>query len=539
MANVQAPATSSLFLTMASISNNVAAARRARHSYTQTHRSKPLAQIGTPPVVLRFPLLSTNYRLRISLISCKPRVSPSMIRASVQLPSGIRPGGRVETDKLPSDVRKRAMDAVDSYGGRVTIGDVASRTGLKLNEAEIALQALAADTDGFLEVSDEGDVLYVFPKDYRSKLAAKSFRLKLEPLLDKLKGASEYIIRVSFGTALIMSIVLVYTTIIALVSSRSDDDNRGRRGGRSYDSGVTIFFNPVDLFWYWDPYYYKRRRTRTDDGMNFIESVFSFVFGDGDPNQGLEEERWKLIGQYISSNGGVVTAEELAPYLDVEPMEKSVDDDSYILPVLLRFDGHPEVDDEGNILYRFPSLQRTASSQRVSRKEYVGKKWAQWVDGIQKFFEEKKWSFSKTSASEKAMVIGLGALNLFGVIILGSMLKNAKVTPSGFISFVSDIFPLLQVYAASFFAIPLFRWFLLSRKNSAIENRNLARRQRARALELPDSSLRRKLLNARDMAKRTVIGSDRIVYSTDKDVLDQDYEAKEWDRRFKELERSD
>lgn len=30
---------------------------------------------------------------------------------------------------------------------------------------------------------------------------------------------------------------------------------------------------------------------------------------------------------------------------------------------------------------------------------------------------------SKTSASERAMVIGLGGLNLFGVIILGTMLK--------------------------------------------------------------------------------------------------------------------
>ncbi|XP_020596410.1 uncharacterized protein At5g03900, chloroplastic-like [Phalaenopsis equestris] len=134
------------------------------------------------------------------------------------------------------------------------------------------------------------------------------------------------------------------------------------------------------------------------------------------------------------------------------------------------------------------------------------------------------------------MVIGLGTLNLFGVIVLGSMLKNTTVAPSGFISFVSDIFPLLQVYAASFFAIPLFRWFLLSRRNSAIESRNLARRQRAGALELPDPALRKKqLLNAREMAKRSVIGSDRIVYSTEKDVLDQDYEAKEWDRRFKEL----
>lgn len=58
----------------------------------------------------------------------------------------------MESDKLPSEVRKRAMDAVDSSGRRVTIGDVASKAGLKLNEAQRALQALAADTDGFLEV---------------------------------------------------------------------------------------------------------------------------------------------------------------------------------------------------------------------------------------------------------------------------------------------------------------------------------------------------------------------------------------------------
>lgn len=74
------------------------------------------------------------------------------MRAGIDIPSDIRPGNAVESDKLPSDVRKRAMEAVDACGGRVTIGDVASRAGLKLNEAQKALQALAADTNGFLEV---------------------------------------------------------------------------------------------------------------------------------------------------------------------------------------------------------------------------------------------------------------------------------------------------------------------------------------------------------------------------------------------------
>lgn len=160
---------------------------------------------------------------------------------------------------------------------------------------------------------------------------------------------------------------------------------------------------------------------------------------------------------------------------------------------------------QGNILYRFPSLQITASSRKVGRKEYVGRKWADWVGGIERYFREKQWQFrfsaflhmqytvafsfftftsemlnvslcSKTSSSETAMVIGLGGLNLFGVVVLGTMLKyviniltllfifqlfpvfsynfmsgyvvtcrNMMVAPSGFITFVSNIFPLLQV----------------------------------------------------------------------------------------------
>lgn len=46
---------------------------------------------------------------------------------------------------------------------------------------------------------------------------------------------------------------------------------------------------------------------------------------------------------------------------------------------------------QGNILYRFPSLQRTA--QKSKRKEYVGRKWADWVGGVEKFFKEKNWQF--------------------------------------------------------------------------------------------------------------------------------------------------
>lgn len=52
---------------------------------------------------------------------------------------------------------------------------------------------------------------------------------------------------------------------------------------------------------------------------------------------------------------------------------------------------------QGNIMYRFPSLQRTGSSPRSGRKEYVGKRFNDWIGGVGKFFMEKKWQFRFSS----------------------------------------------------------------------------------------------------------------------------------------------
>ena len=67
-------------------------------------------------------------------------------------------------------------------------------------------------------------------------------------------------------------------------------------------------------------------------------------------------DRCLQVGRYIQSRGGVVTAEELAPFLD--PPARTGDDDveeSYIVPALVRFGGSPEVDEQGNLVYRFES----------------------------------------------------------------------------------------------------------------------------------------------------------------------------------------
>ncbi len=42
--------------------------------------------------------------------------------------------------------------------------------------------------------------------------------------------------------------------------------------------------------------YYGGQVNVQDEGkMNFVEAIFSFVFGDGDPNVGWEERRWQTV----------------------------------------------------------------------------------------------------------------------------------------------------------------------------------------------------------------------------------------------------
>eukprot|EP00898_Chlorokybus_atmophyticus_P006103 jgi/Chlat1/6494/Chrsp45S06065 len=453
--------------------------------------------------------------------------------------------------KIPANERNAVMTAVESLGERVTLGDVSAKAGLKLSATERALQALVEDAQGTLEVSDEGDVLYKLPPNFRAIIAAKSLFVRLEPAVQAVQGAMSYLVRVSFGTTLLVSLAVVYASIFVLLSSKdSDSDERGSRGNGGYyrrqSSGINFYINPFDLFWYWDPWYYSPRRVRTrmekGTGMNFVEAIFSFVLGDGDANFDLEERRWREIGALIVHSGGVVTAEQLAPFLDppsvnaenIKTPAIQPGDETFVLPVLQRFDGHTEVDPQGNLVYRFPALQRTAQERSML---LGGRTRSHDVIPEQPFLEERPQQFSRATPEQKALAIGLGVVNLAGVIILSGMLGDpmtVRQISSGIVSLTASILPFLRVYAVSFFAIPLARWFWNKRANEEIDKRNNERRRWAVGLLRAGSALQQKLLNAQAAAKREYVGTDRIIYSTEKDVSDQQLEVAEWERKMRE-----
>ena len=281
-------------------------------------------------------------------------------------------------EKLPS---KAVIDAVaESKDDKVVASDIATKAGVSLAQARKDLTTLASLSRGDISVSADGELMYEFPSNLRGVLSANSAKFKALQLWEQAWPTVFWITRVSFGVALLSSIVLIFSTIFFITSSSNSDDDRrrdDRREGGGF-GGMSMMWgpSPFDFFLYrpygYYGYYGQGADYRDPDEMGFLESVFSYIFGDGNPNQGMDEKRLQLIAQVIRQNNGAVTAEQLAPYLDDVPsLDFQTDekgrstayvDESFVLPIVTQLEGEPRVTDDGDIIYVFPDLQVSASA---------------------------------------------------------------------------------------------------------------------------------------------------------------------------------
>jgi hypothetical protein len=82
-------------------------------------------------------------------------------------------------------------------------------------------------------------------------------------------------------------------------------------------------------------------------------------------------------------------------------------------------------------------------------------------------------------------------------------------------------------YGTGFLAIPLIRYFWIKRRNDKITTRNYQRQERARLLAGADASLQKKIAFAREFATEKIISKEDSVYSTETDLLEQEFQNKQ------------
>jgi len=434
------------------------------------------------------------------------------------------------------------VKAVEASDYRVTVGDVATKTGLNISQSQQGLLALASDTGATLQVAQSGEIVYQFPKDFRAILRNKFWQLRFQAALATIWGTIFYLIRISFGIVLVLLIIavalLVIAAIVAILSSGQKSNSDNRSDDRGSSNPLATFYllrllSGPDLFWVFAPDYGRRdyyrrdhqrsqgtnqrqdsqprRAARSQDSprMSFLEAVFSFLFGDGNPNEAAEERRWQEIATVIRNQQGAVVAEMIAPYLDNPQQEDELTTESFMIPVLSRFNGQPAVSPEGGIIYYFPDLQQTASEQDDRP--------------VPAYFKENLWKFSEAEGSQLTLACGLGVLLLGLSLTLGFFLLSGSV-PSGLVEISWLGFWAGLGYSTAYLTVPLIRLLVLKFRNARISRRNEARQARAVALNQADREIRQKIAYARQFAARTVIGTDNLAYSSDRDLLPQEFE---------------
>ncbi|KAL7484550.1 hypothetical protein ACHAW6_010185 [Cyclotella cf. meneghiniana] len=316
----------------------------------------------------------------------RPRQAVSALYAS-----DIIPYYEALMERMPS---KKVLDVVEkARGSPIVASDLATKAGISLSQARKDLTALASLSRGDIAVSTDGDLLYTFPENINAVLSSNSAKYRaLSTWRDTIFPPLFYATKVGFGVVLVASLVAIFSTIFFVMtssgSSGRDDDRRDRRGGGMPMFGGFWGPSPFDFFYYrpyYSRYYYSPayddmgyRKNRDPEEMGFLESVFSYVFGDGNPNGDVEERRLALVAEMIRSNGGAVTAEQLAPFCDDVPMpivaergsklgeERAYVDESFVLPIVTQLDGVPQVTEEGDIVYTFPELMTSAATTKYS-----------------------------------------------------------------------------------------------------------------------------------------------------------------------------
>ncbi|MCT0225475.1 hypothetical protein [Synechococcus sp. CS-1328] len=409
-------------------------------------------------------------------------------------------------------------------GSTLTAGEAAARTGAPLELVERELLALAVASGADLRVGNDGTVAYRFPRHLRRRLLARSFRLRLEAVLAWLGRQLFRLIRLSIGSVLVLLVLLVTLTllVVGLVQLLRSDDGVEAVGGLLLD-GLQLLGQCIASLRIEPPGRRELRATKPDQQRQritlFLESVFSVLFGDGDPNRQLEPRRWRRIGCFLSHQGGAVIAEDLAPLLDLptRPADReraSEIADAAMLPVLLRFDGRPEVSEQGDLAYHFPSLQ-----VRSGRPEAAI--WGSQPDAPgtpSPPLRERRIPFSRTSSRQRWIYGGLSG----SLLVLSPMLFDL-IRPTPALLAVLAWFSI--GYALLLLLLPLLRLPLLRWRNRRISQRNRRRRSWSSGGGAQTAQLNNKRAFARSFARHHSLGSDGLAYTTEEGLLEQQIET--------------
>jgi hypothetical protein len=390
---------------------------------------------------------------------------------------------------------RKITDAFKKQGKGATVADIVAQTALPLNTVRELVPVAADEYSGRLEVTESGEILYSFPVGFTSKY--RGFRARLRRFTDKLM----YGIRIA-GSALfkvwIMVMLVGYFVLFMLIalaalavsvaasSSNSDNRSHGRGGGGLFLAG-SIFDLIIRIWFYseltktldrsWNgPYAAKKAPPR---GKPLYKAIFSFVFGDPDPNGDWTAREKQTIIAYLQANRGVISQPEYMSLTGCTPEAA----ERRLTACCVEFGGLPEVTEAGTLVYRFDELLLRADPRDRSFGGSAPLKRL-------KVFSSNPKKLNLWFSILNGVNLVFGGYFLFNALGTGAITTQAHFDAASYlykITYVlsshwidNPLVPILVVlgvipliFSLLFWLIPSLRYLFTKRENETIKQENL------------------------------------------------------------------
>lgn len=394
-----------------------------------------------------------------------------------------------------ADVYAKVVDAFKKSKDGATPVDIVGLTGLPIERVKEFAPVAADEYGARLRVTESGEILYSFPDGFKSRYTG--FGPTMRRLWNVVKKGSAAVAKALFKLWIVVMLVgyfLLFMAIalvalvasVAVSASGSSDSRSERRGGgmgglilasHLFDLIIRIWFYSELTKAYNDPYG-RRRPAKNANRRPLHHAVFSFVFGDGNPNADWETRERKAVLSYIQANRGVIALPEFMAITGLSPSEA----DKAIGAYLVEFGGSPEATKDGTVVYRFDELLRKSDNRENAL-------------GVSAPLKKLK-AFSSNPKKLNGWFMALNGVNLlfgsyflYNAFAVGQITSQAQITgstylyavalvlfsgagnPVAFIAAALGVVPI--VFAALFYAVPAIRKFREKKENERIKLENL------------------------------------------------------------------
>jgi len=380
----------------------------------------------------------------------------------------------------------------------MTIADASVASGLALRDAESGLHWLTHEYRGHLRVTEDGDLVHVFPSGFTKPWETREATARVLSSIGKaLLGAGRFVVRAWLLIAMVSYALVFVAILVGLTFARQSNDRDDGVGAGGALIGGLLRGIADALFWTFHPFsplYIghgagygdgfagsqarapQGRRQRDRDEVPFYEKVNRFVFGPTLAPEDPHAMRSRILEEIRAQQGRI----GLADVMRVTGLARD-QADPLMARLMLDHDGTVDVAEQGGILYRFEGMRRTAGGDGDAARPRYTRRAAAW--DTPKTLPPLTGNQGGTNmavallngfnllASAWALAHGLTIANVM-LLLTTRVPRGAPppVLPNDGAALVLGVVPM--VFSLALFALPLARWILALRKDKQLAKEN-------------------------------------------------------------------